>query len=91
MLLCIIFYPTRSDSDRTSKNGLKLKEGNLQLNFRGKLSTQKAVRRWYRLPRDLWVPHPYRSSRPGWMDGQPDEVVGTGWVLRSLPNHSVIL
>ena len=30
-----------------------------------------------RLPRELWVPHPHRHSRPGWVGpGQPELVGG---------------
>jgi len=47
----------------------------------------------------LWVPHPWRSSRPGWMGpGQPDLVagnqhtagVGIGWPSKSLPTQAIL-
>ena len=28
---------------------------------------QSVVKHWNRLPRRLWMPHPWRHSRPGWM------------------------
>jgi len=32
-----------------------------------KFFTQRAVRQWHSCPEKLWVPHPWRHSRPGWM------------------------
>jgi len=28
---------------------------------------KRTARPWHRLPRELWVLHPWRWSRPGWM------------------------
>jgi len=28
---------------------------------------QTVVRHWHSCPEKLWVPHPWRHSRPGWM------------------------
>ena len=28
------------------------------------------VRHWHRLPRELWVPHPCRQPRSGWMGSE---------------------
>jgi len=58
---------TRSCSDRAKRNGFKLKEGRFRSNVRRKLFTQRAVRPWHCCPEKLWVPHPWRCSRPGWM------------------------
>ena len=49
------------------------------------------------LPRELWVPHPWRCPRPGWMGPwaawaggwttSPLKGVGGGWALRSFPTQ----
>jgi len=60
-----------------------------------KLFTMEAVRPWHSCPEKLWVPHPWRHSRPGWMGpwaaraagGQPYpwQGVGAERAFRSLP------
>ena len=48
-----------SGSDRTTRDGFKFKEGRVRLDVGGKFFTGCSER--------LWVLHPWRCSRPGWM------------------------
>jgi len=65
------------DSDRTRGNGLQLKDGRFRLNIR---KTFLLLRAWTgtSCPEKLWMPHPWRCSRPGQMGlfWQHDLVVG---------------
>jgi len=67
---------------------------------RRKFLTQIMVRSWHCCPGKLWMPHPQRCSRPGWMGlwaswtggWQPahDSGLEARWYLRSLPTHAIL-
>jgi len=42
------------------------------------------------LPREAVVPHPWRCSRPGWMEPRAAELPTAGWALRSLPTQTIL-
>ena len=53
--------------DGTKRNGFKLKEGRFKLDVRGEFFTERVVRGGAGHPERLWMPCPWRCSRPGWM------------------------
>ena len=60
-------YFIRECSDRTKSKSFKLKEGRFGLDVRRKFFIQRVERPWHCCPEKLWVPHPWRCSRPRWM------------------------
>jgi len=57
----------RTCSNKTTRNDFKQEEGRLRLDIRKKFLTVRVVRHWTRFPEKLWMPPPWKHSRPGWM------------------------
>jgi len=49
------------------QGGFELKKGRFRLIVGEKFFTERVVRPWHSCPEKLWVPHPWRHSRPAWM------------------------
>jgi len=65
---------TRVCSDRTRRNGSKLKENKFRLDIRKKFFTMSMVRPWYRLPREA-VAVPYLEVLKARLDGALSNLV----------------
>ena len=59
----------RVDNNRMRGNGLKLKEGRLRLDVRGKLLTERVGRCWNSCPERLWMPRPSVEVLKARLDG----------------------
>jgi len=91
---------TQSDSDRTEENDFKLKEQEFRLDVNKRLFTQRCWSTVTGCPHKLWMPHPWRHSRSGWMGlwatwpSGSSSVHGRGfgkiWSLRSLSTQSIL-
>ena len=57
------------DKSRTSGNGLKLKEGRLRLDVRGKFFAMRVGRCWNSCPERLWMPRPSLEVLKARLDG----------------------
>ena len=72
-----------------------MKEGRCTLSVR-KTFLLTGVEALAVLPRELWVPHPWRYPRPGWMGpGQPELVGGSqpmaggwNWMIFKVPSNT---
>jgi len=56
-----------ANGDRTRENSFKLKEGRFRLDVGKKIFRMRALRPWQCCPEKLWVPHPWRHPRAGWV------------------------
>jgi len=57
----------RDCSVRTRDNSFKIKGGIFRPNTRKKFFAAMVMRLWHGLPKKLWMTHPWRCSRSGWM------------------------
>ena len=69
------------DSDETRRNGFKLKERRFTLDTRGKFLFVCLLSKWWDAgtgcPERLWMTHPWRCLRPGWMG--PSAIWSSTW------------
>ena len=59
----------RADNSRTRGNGVKLREGRLRLDVRGKLFAMRVGRCWNSCPERLWMPRPSLEVFKARLDG----------------------
>ena len=59
----------RADNSRTRGNGVKLKEGRLRLDVRGKFFAMRVGRCWNSCPERLWMPRPSVEVLKARLDG----------------------
>ena len=95
----------RVDNSRTRGNGLKLREGRLRLDVRGKFFTERVVRCWNSCPERLWMPRPSLEVFKARLDGALGSLgwcemwrlvalhVARGWIFMILevPSNSITL
>ena len=65
----------RGDKSRTRGSGLKLKEGRLRLDVRGKFLTERVGRCWNSCPERLWMPRPSLEVLKARLDGALDNLI----------------
>ena len=56
---------SRACSGRVRNDALKPEQLRFSLDIRKKFFTQRLVRHWHSCHERLWMPHPWRRSRPG--------------------------